>query len=310
MTESAVTRADPVGMTPQFSLPPFRFVDTHVHLFDHGVDGLAWGFHDPDWEHPRLKGAFRLDAPKYSVPQYRTEVRDHGVVKMVHVQAVKLDRDRVAETSWLQGLADVHGWPNAIVGPAVLADPSAPWDVERQAEYANFRGVRDTGDPARIDTPEFDKGVDALAAVSAVCEVMITLDDYDAAIAVARRHPDVTFVLEHAGLPVVSRLDGYFARWRQAAERVAELDNFVCKISALSSGAPATFFVDGIRRWVLGCIECFGLERCMFASNWPIDKLFVTYEQLLAAFKEIVEDCSPSEQEALFATNAERVYRI
>jgi predicted TIM-barrel fold metal-dependent hydrolase len=296
--------------TAGFSLPPFRFVDTHVHLFDHSVDGLAWEFHDPGWEHPRLKGAFRLDAPKYSVPQFRTEVRSHGVVKMVHIQAVKLDRDRVAETRWLQSVADAHGWPNAIIGPALLADESAPSDVERQAAFANFRGVRERSDPARIDTPGFDRGVDALEAVGALCELMITLDDYDAAIAVAKRHPGVTFVLEHAGLPVVSRTDAYFAQWRDAVRRVAEIDNVVCKISALSSGAPSSFFVDSIRRWVLGCIDAFGVERCMFASNWPIDKLFVTYGELLAAFVQIAEECTPSEQEALFATNAERVYRI
>ena len=303
-----VTR--PETSSKSFSLSPFRFVDAHVHLFDHAVEGLAWGFHDPDWEHPRLKGAFRLDGPKYSVPQYRTEVRPYGVVKMVHVQAVKLDRDRAAETAWLQSVADVQGWPNAIIGPAVLADESAPSDVERQAVFANFRGVRDNSDPARIDTKDFDRGVDALAAVNAICEFMITLDDYDAAIAVARRHPDVTFVLEHAGLPVVSRTDAYFATWTEAVRRVAEVDNVVCKISALSSAAPATFFVDAIRRWVFGCVDAFGVERCYFASNWPIDKLFVTYGQLLGAFLQIVEECTPSEQEALFATNAERVYRI
>ena len=304
----AVTRPDTAKGS--FSLPPFRFVDTHVHLFDHSVDGLAWEFHDTDWEHPRLKGAFRLDEPKYAVPQFRTEVRPHGVVKMVHIQAVKMDRDRAAETAWLQSVADQQGWPNALIGPAVLADESAPSDVERQAVFANFRGVRERGDPASIDTKEFDRGVDALAAANAICEFMITLDDYDAAIAVMRRHPDVTFVLEHAGLPVVSRTDAYFATWSDAVRRVAAVDNVVCKISALSSGAPATFFVESIRRWVLGCIDAFGVERCMFASNWPIDKLFVTYGQLIGAFTKIVEECTPAEQEALFATNAERVYRI
>ena len=119
----------------------------------------------------------------------------------------------------------------------MLADESAPSDVERQAEFANFRGVRDNADPARIDTKEFDRGLDVLAAAGAVCEFMITLDDYDAAIAVARRHPDVTFVLEHAGLPVVSRTDAYFAQWSEAVRHVARVGNVVCKISALSSAA-------------------------------------------------------------------------
>ena len=74
--------------------------------------------------------------------------------------------------------------------------------------------------------------------------------------------------------------------------------------------AAPMFFSDSIRPWVWTCIELFGPERCMFASNWPIDNLFTTYPRLLAVFRRLVEDCTADEQEALFARTAERVYRI
>jgi predicted TIM-barrel fold metal-dependent hydrolase len=70
------------------------------------------------------------------------------------------------------------------------------------------------------------------------------------------------------------------------------------------------FFTDSIRRWVWVCIELFGPDRCMFASNWPIDNLFTTYPRLLATFRTITEDLTVDERDAVFAGTAERVYRI
>ena len=301
----------PPDRPSDFSIPStFRFVDAHVHLFDHSVEGITWIFHDRGWEHPRLKGAWRLDSDRFSVPQFRTEVTGLGVTKMVHIQAASPECGPVAETAWLQHMADRYGWPNAIIGPCDLADGSAPGAVAQQSAYANFRGVRDTGEGSRIGSAQWVRGYEALIAHGATCDLMITLEDFDKALDVARRYPNATLIIEHAGLPVVSRLDAYYDAWRSALSRLAPAANVVCKISALSSGAVPNFFTDSVRRWVLTCIELFGPERCMFASNWPIDKLLVTYARLLAVFRRIAEELSPGEQEAVFATTAERVYRI
>jgi predicted TIM-barrel fold metal-dependent hydrolase len=312
----AVAGYDPPPDRPSdFAVPAgFRFVDTHDHLFDPfdpAAAGLSWGFHDSGWEHPRLKGAHRLDDGRaFSVPQYRTEVAGLGTVKMVHVQAATTDAGPVAETAWLQSLADRHGWPNGIVAPCNLADPSAPDTLAQQAEFANFRGVRDLSDGSAIFTPPWAKGYHALISHGGTVDLMITLDHYDRVIEVAKRHPEATMVLEHCGLPVVSKLDAYYEQWRAALAPFRDKPNVVCKVSALSSAALPNFFADSIRRYVLTCIDTFGPDRCMFASNWPIDKLFVTYARLLAVFRGIVQDFTPAEQEAMFATTAERVYRI
>src|SRR3954451_23681355 len=233
----------PPDRPADFAVPPgFRFVDPHVHLYNPAVEGLAWGFHDPGWEHPRLKGAHRLDdGQAYSVPQFHTEVARLGTVKMVHIQAA-LAQYGVAETAWLQSLADRHGWPNGIVAPCDLTDPEAPGLLARHAEFANFRGVRDLADASAISTPEWIKGYDALVAHGATVDFMITLDHYDRVLEVAKRHPEATIVLEHAGLPVVSKLDAYFEQWRTALALLAAAPNVVCKVSALSSAAVPNYF--------------------------------------------------------------------
>jgi predicted TIM-barrel fold metal-dependent hydrolase len=86
--------------------------------------------------------------------------------------------------------------------------------------------------------------------------------------------------------------------------------NVVCKISALASGADPNWSVESIRPWVRECIEAFGPDRCMFASNWPIDKLFGTYCGLISAYAQIVGDLSDEERHQLFGGTAARVYRI
>ena len=133
----------PTGRPEDYVVPRgFRFVDPHVHLFDHAAPGLTWGFHDPGWEHPRLKGAWRLDEDRWSVPQFRSLVDGLGVVKMVHIQAAEAACGPVAETAWLQGLTDRYGWPNAIVGPCDLAESAASDTLAQQSAYPAWRGVR------------------------------------------------------------------------------------------------------------------------------------------------------------------------
>jgi predicted TIM-barrel fold metal-dependent hydrolase len=90
---------------------------------------------------------------------------------------------------------------------------------------------------------------------------------------------------------------------------LATAENVVCKISALGSADPH-WTAASIRPWVLGCVEAFGADRCMLATNWPVDKLFGTYERLLSAYVEIATELTPSEQQAIFSATAERVHRI
>jgi predicted TIM-barrel fold metal-dependent hydrolase len=115
-------------------------------------------------------------------------------------------------------------------------------------------------------------------------------------------------VLNHTGMPV-DRAPEEIEAWKKSMTLLASADNVFCKISGLGMG-DWKWTVDSIRPFVLHAIEAFGVERCMFASNFPVDKLFSSYDDVFNAFKEITRDFSAQERAALFHDNAERVYRL
>ena len=90
---------------------------------------------------------------------------------------------------------------------------------------------------------------------------------------------------------------------------MASAENTWCKISGLGM-YDHQWTVESIRPWVMACLETFGIERCFFGSNWPVDRLFSSYDAVINAFAEIVADLSLSEQEALFFANATKVYGL
>ena len=83
----------------------------------------------------------------------------------------------------------------------------------------------------------------------------------------------------------------------------------VVKISGLGMG-EVRWTTESIRPWVLSCIEAFGVERSFFGTNWPVDRLFSSYPDVLNAYAEIIAGFPPDEREAMFSGNAERIFRI
>lgn len=123
----------------------------------------------------------------------------------------------------------------------------------------------------------------------------------------AEAYPDTQIILNHTGMQV----DGpdHFDRWREGLADLAAAPNVACKISGLGMG-DHEWTVESFRPYVESAIEAFGVERCMFASNFPVDKLFSTYAELFDAFREITRDYSRDERLALFHDNAARFYRL
>ena len=124
----------------------------------------------------------------------------------------------------------------------------------------------------------------------------------------ADRSPNTLIVVDHAGLPQ-ERSNEYFVQWKRGMDTIARSDNIRCKISGLGMG-DQNWTVSSIRPYVLHCIETFGVERCFFGSNWPVDWLWSTYDDLINAYSEITSDFTLQEKIALFSQNAEVIYDI
>jgi predicted TIM-barrel fold metal-dependent hydrolase len=125
---------------------------------------------------------------------------------------------------------------------------------------------------------------------------------------IAARHPGITVCVDHAGFPK-RRDDDYFREWRDGMAKLARVDTTVVKISGLGM-IDHRWTVESLRPWVLACIELWGTDRAFFGTNWPVDRLYSSYGDVLDAYDEISGDFADGERQALFNANARRIFRL
>ena len=284
------------------------FVDTHVHFYDLQQPDIEYGWLQPGVEHHILETVRPIQAQRYWADDWIAESRFANVVKSVHVECAVGTPDPVAETRWLQAFADRLGHPHGIVAEVHLAQPDAEAVLEGHLAFANVRGVRDFGEGDYELDPDWRRGFALLARHELVACLDSRPERYARVKDLATSYPDTRICLDHAGLPL-RRDDEYLALWRREMTNLAEAPNVIVKISALGMGDPH-WTVDSIRPLLLHCIEAFGVERTVFGSNWPVDRLFSSYPDVVAAYASIIADLSQDEQTAMFSANAERYFRI
>ena len=290
-----------------------RFVDAHIHLWK--LDGLRYPWLTPPFADDGPNGSVEAIARDYLPADYLKDASGYNVVKAVHIDAGAHPDDAVAETRWLQSLAD-SGLPTAIVAFAALNAPDVEVLLSSHVESPAVRGIRHivnwhadpqlTYTPANLlDDPAFARGYALLAKYGLSFDLQIYPGQMAQAAALAARHPDIPMVLNHMGMPV----DGDLSVWRAGMKQLATLPHVAVKISGMG-------FID--RQWtdaamrplVLETIDIFGAERCLFASDFPTDKLFNTYGRALDFYADLTRDFSDGERDDLFAANAERIYKI
>lgn len=291
------------------SRPPFT--DTHVHFYDLGDERLRYDWLRPggDPEETAVLGEYgAIRAERYWADDFIAETRFQGVERVVHVQAALGIADPVEETRWLQNFRDRLGIPHGAIGAADLAAPDLAATLERHLEFPIFRGIRDLRYDGYLSDPRWEEGFALLGRHGLVCCDDPLLDQVPEAAALAARHPEVTLCVDHAMMPR-QRDREYFERWRAGLRLLAGVPSTVIKISGLGQ-CDHRWTVDSLRPWVLACIEEFGVERSFFGTNWPVDRLYSSYGDLLDAYAEIVSDFSPAEVTALFSANANRVFGL
>jgi L-fuconolactonase len=287
---------------------PARVVDAHVHLWDparrdwypylqagppHGALG---GGGDPARMHRR-----------FDLGTYRAEAQGWNVDKLVNVAAAT-GGHCVEETLALDAAAEAAGGPHAIVGGLPPTDTAAQAIelLERQMAAGRFRGVRPMGG---LDQPLPHRDVLRwMAERSLVFELMARPDRLQEAAAGLAGADELVVVVEHTGWPRGADAEER-ALWKAGIEALARLgERVVCKLSGLAM-ALASVAAEVLAPWLEPAIEAFGVDRCMFASNFPVDSMYGTFDQLYGAYATVAAGLDDDERAKLFATNAERVYR-
>ncbi len=344
MTDSAETiviyppvRADWLSLCEEEVLDPdLPIVDPHHHLWEressvYMVDDLA---HD-------LGSGHRIVATVYV--QCRSMYREHGPGEFAPVGETEFTRG-VAENTADGALgrfaicAGIVGHANMMLGDRVRPVLEAHCD----AGGGRFRGIRHItawdSDP-RLLTPgypveasmladnRFREGFAHLAPLGLSFDVWIYHPQIAEVAALARAFPETTIILDHCGGPLgigrfAGRRDEVFRDWSAAIRDLATCPNVAVKTGGLAMGSCGHGFhtepvppdsnrlADAWRPWIETCIEAFGARRCMFESNFPVDKGSCSYRVCWNAFKKLASGVSATERSDLFAGTAARTYRI
>jgi len=293
-------------------------IDAHHHLWDLERNKYPWLQVRPFAA--RLEGDIGPIAKDYLLDDYLADTRNQNVVKSVHIECGWDPSNPVGETEWLQRLADKHGYPHGIVGRATLNASDVEEVLEGHARYKNIRGIRHAinwhPDPGKtyVDRPDlirteaWRRGFGLLRRFGFSFDLQLYPAQMADAAELARAYPDMLIILDHAGMPVDRDEEG-LDLWRRGMWELATAPNVAVKISGLGT-VDWKWTVESIRPFVLQTIEAFGVSRCMFASNFPVDKLYSDFDTLYGAFRTITEPFSTDERRMLFHDNAVRYYRL
>lgn len=322
-------------VTEEIVEPERPIIDTHHHLWE---QPSPWGIYlledlwaDTDSGHNIEKTVF-IDCGA----SYRTE--GPGRLKPVG------ETEFVARLAARSAADPDHATIAAIVGHANLLLGSAVGEVLTAHESAGsglFRGIRhagpfdDTGtlsnpgsrNPCPYGEAGFREGMRTLGALGYTYDTWHFFHQNPAFLDLARAVPETTMILDHFGTPLgvgayAGRRDEIFDQWAKDMAEIARCPNVYAKLGGLAmpdngfgwhaNERPPTSdeFAAAQAPYYLHTIECFGPERCMFESNFPVDKLSVSYHVMWNGMKKIVSGFSEAEKHAMFYGTAERVYRL
>lgn len=293
------------------------FVDAHVHLWD--LKQIRYPWLEPPFHEDGPNGSVEAIAQDYLLKDYLADAHRWNVRGFVHVDAGAEPGAAIAETKWLQSIADAHGMPSAIVAFAALDEPNVETLLSEHARHPRVRGIRQIvnwhADPRRTYTardlttdPAWQRGFGLLENFEFSFDLQCYPSQLAGVAALAARHSSVPIVLNHAGMPVDTDGSGV-ELWRSGMRALAALPQAAVKLSGFGF-IHRRWTVDQIRPILLEAIEIFGPKRCLFASDFPTDKLFGSFDRHLEAYHEIASSFSWEERRDLFGRNANRIYRL
>jgi predicted TIM-barrel fold metal-dependent hydrolase len=290
-------------------------VDAHHHI---------WRQADLPWlagpMQPRIFGPYEPIRRDYSIEEYLEDLAGCNVVRSVYVQTNWANDRFEDEAAWVQQTANEHGWPHAIVAYADLSVDDVRPQLNRLAQYPLVRGVRMQlhwhNNPLyrfaeRPDLCEDDvihRNVTRLSDYDFSFDLQVFAPQMSGAAALAEACPKVTFILQHAGMLEDLSPRGR-ADWRAGMQRLAACPNIFLKLSGLGTFIHRNDR-DHIASLVAETVAIFGAERCLFGSNFPIEKLWTSYRELVHAFRAATASFGLEAQDEILRKTASRVYRL
>jgi len=290
-------------------------VDAHHHI---------WRRADLPWldgpMQPRIFGPYEAIRRDYPIGEFLADIAGCEVVKSVYVQANWAKTAFEDEVAYVQRAADETGYPHGIVGYADFLAADVREQLDRLTKYRAMRGLRMqlhwhekpqytfAVKPDLARDPTLQKNVARLADYGWSFDLQVFASQMEGAAELAASCPKVTLILQHAGMPE-DLSDAGWAQWRAGMQRLAGEPNVVCKLSGLGTFIHRNDG-DHIAAIVREAVALFGPSRCLFGSNFPIEKLWTRYGDLAAAYRRALEPLGEAAARAALHDTAMRVYRL
>jgi L-fuconolactonase len=283
-------------------MPDFAIVDSHVHLYD--IKRLRYGW---------LKNVPKIDRT-YLLEDFDRARGKVAVDKIVFAE-VWVDRGlHLDEAAFVQAMSDADPRLCGMVAhlPVERGAAIEP-DLIALKRHASLRGIRRLieiePNPAFCLEPDFIAGVQLVGRHGLSFDICVKHWALVFAIELARRCPEVSFVLDHIGKPGIKH--GLREPWWGQMRELARLPNVVCKISgAITEADHGAWTRQQVMPYVAHAIDCFGFDRVMFGSDWTVSELTHDYPTWVDIVDEVVAAASRTEQRKLYRDNAIRVYRL
>lgn len=293
-----------------------KLVDAHFHFWDLSMNKHPWlcGEDEPQF----FLGAYDALKKNFLPSDYQEVSQKFEITKLIHCEAEWDRQDQVGETNWLEELYQQTGWPNALVAHAWLDDPRLEEILEQHCQSSLMRGIRskpvtsltpmDSKPQGKrsLQDPAWQHGYGLLAKFGLRYDLRVPCWHLAEAKPILSKHDDIPVVVNHLGFPWDRSEEG-LNLWRTNMREIAQLPFVHLKISELGLKDQPWRLEDN-RRVILEALDIFGVERCMWASNYPVAGLRIGYQDQVEKIKTILNICTDEERHTIFHDNAIKFY--
>ena len=290
-------------------------IDAHHHI---------WRQKDLPWllgpEQPRIFGPYAAIKRDYLIEEFLSDLGKTGISKSVYVQANWAPNWYADEIAWVQETAEKSGWPHGIVGYLDFTQDDVTPALEKLKDVPLLRGFRQqfhwheeplyrfAPGPKQFDSANVRKNIAKLADYDLTFDLQVFPKQMKDAAKLAKACPNTTFILQHAGM-LTETTKAAWTEWREALTILAAQPNVTTKLSAFGTFIHRND-PDFIKEIIGETLAIFGADRCMYGSNFPIEKIWTNYKDLFTAFRKATTGLAKGQQKAIFNDTAARIYRL
>jgi L-fuconolactonase len=259
-----------------------------------------------DWPTPDLKKIYRDFLPA----DLETHLKMHNIKQTIAVQA----SETIEETEFLLDLADHHEFIGGIVGWIDLSSKEFPNQFERLMKRQKFVGIRPMLQSMREDQwilkPEVKQNIQLLVENDFPMDLLIYPKHLPYIAELLKEFPSLRAVIDHCAKPNIK--DQQWESWADWIEEVSKFETLMCKLSGLVTEADhQAWRIDEFKPYIHHIIHCFGHDRIMFGSDWPVCLLASEYDDVVQIlYENLPKEMTAEEIKLFYGGNAKRFYRL